>query len=97
VSETSNSQTTAYIPAKLRTSDSVLGSDAEWAYTDYDGGFRIAAVPASGALPLLARLRRAGMLFGPDGPRRHIHPTLACAVRHAEDWAWPYEPQGRVD
>jgi hypothetical protein len=97
VSEISNSCTTTYIAAKLLTSDSVLGSDAEWAYTDYDGGFRIAAVPASGALPLLARLRRAGMLFGPDGPRRHMYPTLPSAVRHAEDWAWPYELQGRVD
>jgi hypothetical protein len=66
-------------------------------YTDYDGGFRIAAVPTSGALPLVTRLRRAGMLFGPDGPRRHIYPTLASAVRNAEEVAGPYEAQGRVD
>jgi hypothetical protein len=97
VSETSNPSTTAYVVVKLRAPDDLLGADAQWAYTDYDGGFRIAAVPASSALPLLARLRRAGMLFGPDGPRWQVYPTLASAVRHAEDWAWPYQPQGRVD
>jgi hypothetical protein len=97
VDQTSNEDMTTYIAAKLRAPDDLLGSDAQWAYTDYDGSFRIAATTAAGARPLLARLRRAGMLFGPDGPRRQVYPTLVSAVRHAEDWAGPYEAQGRVD
>jgi hypothetical protein len=92
VSETSNPNTTTYIAAKLRASDDLLGFGAEWAYTDYDGGFKIAAVPVEHAPWLEARLRSGLELFGSASTD-----TLASAVRHAEDWAGPYEAQGRVD
>jgi hypothetical protein len=91
VSETSNPSTTTYIAAKLRASDGYLGFGAEWAYTDYDGGFKIAAVPAEHAPWFEARLRSGLDLFGSASAD-----TLAAAVRNAEEAAGPYEVQGRV-
>jgi len=100
VSETSKPPTptsTAFVAARLDTPEQHLkSSGAAWAYTDYDGGFRIAAVPEASALRLVAELRRAGMLFMPEHYQQ-VYPRLARAVRSAEACAWPYEVQGRVD
>jgi hypothetical protein len=88
---------TRFVAARLQTPDQRLrSSGACWAYTDYDGGFRIAAVPQDDAPRLVAELRRAGMLFMPDHDAQ-VYPRLAWAVHSAEPCAWPYEPQARVD
>jgi hypothetical protein len=88
---------TRFVAARLDAPDQHLrSSGAAWAYTDYDGGFRIAAVPEASALRLVAELRRAGMLFMPERYQQ-VYPRLAWAVRSAEACAWPYEVQGRVD